>query len=72
MANTYSSLFYHFIFSTKLRKRLIDHEIEERVWQYIGGIAKNNSIRPIQIGGIEDHLHSLLLSDFDIFWNAFK
>ena len=62
MANTYSSLFYHIIFSTKWRKRYIFPEIENRVWDYVGGIARHNGITPIRIGGIEDHLHTLVLS----------
>jgi REP element-mobilizing transposase RayT len=32
MANTYSQLFYHIVFSTKERRNFINQEIEERVW----------------------------------------
>ena len=42
MANTYSSLHYHVVFSTKNRERLIAQEIEGRVWAYIGGIARKH------------------------------
>jgi len=59
MANTYTSLHYHIIFSTKNRERWIGPEIEERVWAYLGGILKDNKMKPIQIGGIEDHVHVL-------------
>ncbi|NNE68040.1 MAG: IS200/IS605 family transposase [Pyrinomonadaceae bacterium] len=62
MANTYSSLFYHLVFSTKYRKRHIFPNIEERVWRFIAGVARKNKITPIKLGGIEDHLHSLVLS----------
>ena len=34
-------------------------DIEQRIWAYLGGIAKDNKMQPIQIGGIEDHVHML-------------
>ena len=60
MANTYTSLHYHLVFSTKNRERWIAPEVEERIWAYLGGIAKENKMHPVQIGGIEDHVHVLL------------
>lgn len=60
MANTYTCLHYHFIFSTKNREKWISPDIEQRVWAYLGGIAKENRMTPIEIGGIEDHIHALL------------
>lgn len=60
MANTFTALHYHFIFSTKGRKPWIIPEIEERVWEYLGGIAKTNNLIPLKIGGIEDHIHMLI------------
>lgn len=62
MANTYSSLFYHIVFSTKNRERWIYAEIEKRVWAYLGGITRKHQCTAIQIGGIEDHIHALVLS----------
>jgi len=62
MANTYSSVFYHVVFSTKNRERLINAEIENRVWAYIGGIARKHKLTALQVGGIEDHIHALVLS----------
>jgi putative transposase len=53
MANTYSSLFYHVVFSTKHRRNLIGQEIEDRIWAYIGGIARTHKMTAIQVGGIE-------------------
>jgi len=44
MANTYSNLFYHIVFSTKGRVDFIDQEIENRVWAYIGGIARKHGM----------------------------
>ncbi|MEO7659250.1 MAG: IS200/IS605 family transposase, partial [Pyrinomonadaceae bacterium] len=62
MANTYSSLFLHIVFSTKNRKRWITPEIEHRVWAYIGGIARIHGLTAIQVGGTEDHIHALILA----------
>jgi putative transposase len=60
MANTYTSLHFHFIFSTKNRERWITPEIEDRIWSFLGGIARKNKIHPLQIGGIDDHVHVLV------------
>ncbi len=60
MANTFTSLHYHVVFSTKGRQRWLTPDIEERVWAYLGGIARQNELRPLLIGGVEDHIHMLL------------
>jgi REP-associated tyrosine transposase len=60
MADTYTSLYYHIVFSTKNRVKHIKPEIEQRVWEYIGGIARVNKIIPLQVGGAEDHIHMLV------------
>ncbi len=62
MANTYSSLFYHIVFSTKHRQNFIRPEIENRVWAYLGGVARKHKLTAIRIGGIENHVHVLILS----------
>jgi len=62
MANTYSNLFYHIVFSTKSRVGLIHRDIEERVWAYIGGIARKHGLTALQIGGIENHIHALIMA----------
>ncbi|HUF03868.1 MAG TPA: IS200/IS605 family transposase [Aridibacter sp.] len=62
MANTYSSLFYHLVFSTKERRRFLKPNVESRIWDFIGGIARHNGLTPIRVGGIEDHIHALLLA----------
>lgn len=60
MANTFSQIYLHLVFSTKNRKKLIHRDIEERLWAFMGGIAKRHKMTPIQIGGIEDHAHVCL------------
>ena len=60
MANTFFSLHYHIVFSTKQRQRFLHGEIKERVLAYLGGIAKENEAKPVCINGMEDHVHLLL------------
>jgi putative transposase len=62
MANTYTSLHYHVVFSTKNRIRLISEYIEGRVWAFVGGIARKHKMIALQVGGVEDHIHALVTS----------
>ncbi len=62
MANTYSNLFYHIVFSTKGRVDFIDQQIENRVWAYIGGIARKHDMTALHVGGIETHIHALIMA----------
>src|SRR5271166_6038211 len=40
MANTFCSLNIHCIFSTKVRVPMLKPELRERLWPFLGGIAK--------------------------------
>jgi len=60
MANTFSHCYYHIVFSTKDRFNFIKPAIEERVWAYIGGIAREHGMVPIQLGGIDNHVHACI------------
>jgi REP element-mobilizing transposase RayT len=60
MANTYTSLHYHVTFSTKNHERWITPDLEPRLWAYLAGIARDNRIVLLKIGGVEDHVHLLL------------
>jgi REP-associated tyrosine transposase len=57
---SYISSYFHCVFSTKERRRLITPELRERLWPFLGGIARQNKMRAIEIGGVEDHVHILL------------
>jgi REP element-mobilizing transposase RayT len=39
---------------------MIDSEFENRLWPYIGGIAGQNRMKALAIGGTADHVHALL------------
>ena len=60
MANTYASLHYHIIFSTKNREPWIFPDIEQRILRFMGGIARKHRMTALQIGGVEDHIHALV------------
>ena len=60
MANTYTCLHYHVLFSTKNRERWLVPEIEQCVWRFIGGIARAHRMTALQVGGVEDHIHALV------------
>ena len=60
MANTYTSLHYHIVFSTKNREPWPVRDIEERVWRFIGGIARAHKMTALQVGGVEDHIRALI------------
>jgi REP element-mobilizing transposase RayT len=62
MANTYASLCYHIVFSTKNRIPWINRNIEQRLWEYLGGIARKNKMKALRIGGFLDHVHTLVLA----------
>jgi REP element-mobilizing transposase RayT len=60
MANTYTCLHYHIIFSTKNREPWLVPDIEQRIWKYIGGVARAHRMTALQVGGVEDHIHALV------------
>ncbi|CAN5134236.1 IS200/IS605 family transposase [soil metagenome] len=51
----------HCVFSTKGRRPIITQALSERLIPYIGRIARANGIILIAAGGIEDHIHLLIL-----------
>jgi putative transposase len=46
--------------STKERRPLLTPGINERLWPYLGGIARENDMKALAIGGVPDHVHLLL------------
>ena len=45
--------------SLSFLRRLIDKNIENELFNYLGGICKALNCNPIQIGGYRDHVHIL-------------
>ena len=57
---SYVSSYFHCVFSTKERRPLIPPPLRERLWPFLGGIARQNKMKALEIGGVEDHVHLLL------------
>ncbi len=60
MANTFTQLQYHCVFSTKSREMIIVTEIEERIWAVVAEACKRHGVTVRRIGGIENHIHMLI------------
>jgi REP element-mobilizing transposase RayT len=60
MSHSFLSALFHCVFSTRDRRKFITPQLEERLWLYMGGIAREHNIRPLAIGGVEDHVHWVL------------
>jgi REP element-mobilizing transposase RayT len=57
---SYVSSYFHCVFSTKARNKLITPPLQERLWPFLGGIARRNDTKALITGGTEDHVHILL------------
>ena len=58
--HSFVSCLIHCVFSTKERRKLITPELRERLYPYLGGIARENKMKALSIGGVQDHVHALL------------
>ena len=58
--HSFVSCLVHCVFSTKERRRLITADLQQRLYPYLGGIARENKMKALAIGGVEDHVHILL------------
>ena len=60
MAHTFVNSLHRCVFSTKERRPMITPELQSRLFQYMGGIARENKIKLLAAGGIADHVHLLI------------
>lgn len=60
MPSAYTQNYYHAVFSTKLRAKLITPELEPRLYAFIGGIVRDLRCTLIAINGTADHVHLLI------------
>ena len=59
MPQSLSKVYVHITFSTKNRRDLIDENIENSLFEYLGGICKGLECNPVRIGGYKNHVHIL-------------
>ncbi len=60
MANTYTQIYLHIVFSVKRRQNLIQKTWKEELYKYICGIANGKDQKIYAIGGVSDHIHILI------------
>jgi len=60
MSHSYVSSFFHCVWSTHERRKTVSHDLRERFFPYMGGIARENDMKTLAIGGMDDHVHVLL------------
>ena len=57
---SYVSSYSHCVFSTKDRRPCLTAQLRDRLWPFLGGIAREHQMKALSIGGVEDHVHLLL------------
>jgi putative transposase len=66
MSQSLSKLYVHIIFHVKNNLCLIKPEDDQELYSYIGGVIKLSESIPININGIEDHIHILCIMSKNI------
>ncbi|MBK8205439.1 MAG: IS200/IS605 family transposase [Planctomycetes bacterium] len=61
MSHTYTKLLTHIMFSTKNRDRTIAAEVQPKLHAYLGGIVRDLGGSALAAGGVEDHVHLLVI-----------
>ncbi|MEI8280999.1 MAG: transposase [Armatimonadota bacterium] len=59
MAQSFSQVLVHGVFSTKDRAPWIDKDIEPELFAYLATVLKSKGHTPLIVGGHEDHVHFL-------------
>src|SRR5438094_6708477 len=57
---SFVSSYFHCVSSTKERQPTIPPALRDRLWPFLGGIARQNGMKAIEIGGLPDHVHILV------------
>ncbi len=60
MSHSHVCCLMHVVFATAERRASIREEMREPLHGYLGGIARENGIPALAIGGTADHVHLLL------------
>ena len=57
MANTYTQINMHVVFSVKGRENILSVKIRPDIFKYISGILSNIEQFPLAVNGYKDHVH---------------
>ena len=55
--STFTQIYYHIVFSTKRRERVLDAQWRREMLAYIWGIIKNHNCHLYRMGAMDDHIH---------------
>jgi len=66
MGHTFSDILIHVIFSTKDRQPIVLATFQQRLYEYLAGIARHEFGHALRIGGTENHLHGLIRLRTDV------
>jgi len=58
--HSFTSILVHCVWSTKKREPFLSSDVRNRLWPYLGGIARENKMKALAIGGVTDHVHMLI------------
>jgi putative transposase len=58
--HSFNSLLVHCVWTTKNREPLLNRELRERLLPYLGGIARENGMKALAIGGMAGHVHMFI------------
>ena len=57
MANTYTQINMHVVFSVKGRENILHAKLRPKLFKYISGILSNERQFPLAVNGYKDHVH---------------
>jgi REP element-mobilizing transposase RayT len=60
MANTYTQLYIHYVFSVQNRLSLINKKWQDDLYKYMTGIIIQQGHKLYVINGMNDHVHALI------------
>ncbi len=58
--HSFTSILLHCVWSTKNREVLLNSDVCDRLWPYLGGISRENKMKALAVGGATDHVHMLV------------
>ena len=61
MADTFSQIYIHLVFSVKGRQNVIHKTWREELFKYVSGIINGRDQKLFAIGGMPDHIHILFI-----------
>ena len=58
--HSFNSCLVHCVWSTKNHVPVLNSSLRERLWPYLAGIARENGMKALAVGGVIDHVHILI------------